>query len=107
MKKRTCALVVGVFVAASGLAASSRTAVSVNGSDSNPCTVASPCRSFSAAIAQTASGGDVVALDSGGYGTFIVNQSVTLEAAPGVYAGITVPSGGTGVIVNLSSGIAI
>src|SRR5438067_11903719 len=100
MKARTCSLVLCIFVSVSAFAASSRTAVSVNGSDSNPCTVASPCRSFSAAIAQTALGGDVVALDSGGYGTFIVNQPLTVQAAPGVYAGITVPSGGTGVIVN-------
>src|SRR6185369_6483668 len=36
-----------------------------------------------------------VVLDSAGYGTFTVDRAITIEAAPGVYAGVTatVPAG--------------
>src|SRR5207302_6567148 len=69
------------------------------GNDANPCTRAAPCRNFAAAIAQTVSGGEVVVLDSGGYGTVTISQAVALVAPPGVYAGISVFSG-TGITVN-------
>lgn len=69
-----------------------RTAVSVQGSDLNTCAVNSPCRNFSAAHAQTNPGGEIVVLDSGGFGTFTINKAISVVAAPGVYAGITVPS---------------
>src|SRR5438552_17395511 len=82
-----CALAVPAF------ALNNRSAVSVNGSDLNPCTVASPCRSFGAAIAQTNPGGEIVALDSGGFGPFNVPMSVTVSGAPGVHAAITVTVG--------------
>ncbi len=71
-----------------------RTFVSAaSGNDANPCTRTAPCRNFQAAIAQTASGGEVVVLDSGGYGMVTINQAVSLVAPPGVYAGISVFSG--------------
>lgn len=72
-----------------------RTAVSVAGNDINNCAPVTPCRSFDRAISQTNSGGEVVVLDSAGYGTFTVDRAITIEAAPGVYAGVTatVPAG--------------
>jgi hypothetical protein len=71
-----------------------RTFVSANhGSDANPCTVTSPCRNFAAAIAQTAAGGEVIVLDSGGYGPVTIGSSISLIAPPGVYAGVTAFSG--------------
>src|SRR5437870_4801509 len=81
-----------------------RTFVSAaTGNDANPCTRTAPCRNFAAAIAQTASGGEVVVLDSGGYGTVTINQAVSLVAPPGVYAGISVFSG-TGIAVAAGAG---
>jgi hypothetical protein len=74
-------------------ALNSRSAVSINGVDTNPCTVVSPCRTFTQAINSTATDGEVVALDSGGFGAFSVYQGVTVEGAPGVYAGVTAASG--------------
>src|SRR5438477_9591417 len=77
-----------------------RTFVSAaSGDDVNPCTRALPCRNFQAAIAQTTSGGEVVVLDSGGYGPVTISQAVSLVAPPGVYAGISVFSG-AGITVN-------
>jgi hypothetical protein len=74
-------------------ALNARSAVSVTGSDSNPCTPALPCRSFVTAMTVTAAGGEIVALDSGGYGPFTISQSVTVGGAPGFHAAITAASG--------------
>src|SRR6266550_2384921 len=91
-----------VSLAAPASAQNNRSAVSINGSDLNPCTPASPCRSFTTALAHTNSGGEVIALDSGGYGPFSVTQDVTVAGAPGVYAALTVSSG-NGIDVNAPS----
>src|SRR5438552_15899232 len=82
-----CALAVPAF------ALNNRSAVSVNGNDANPCTPASPCRSFGAAIAQTNPGGEIIALDSAGYGPFSLSVPLTISGAPGVHAAITATSG--------------
>ena len=82
------ALVLSALTAVNAGAAQ-RTFVSVSGSDTNACSVAAPCRSFGAAVAQTQVGGEVIALDSGGYGPVDISQSVSIIAPPGVYAGIT------------------
>lgn len=94
----------GVFIglAAVALAASPRTFVSGSGSDSAPCTLLKPCRTFDRAISQADPGGEVVALDSAGYGSFTVNKAITVEAAPGVYAGITV----TGTVATIAIDVA-
>jgi hypothetical protein len=70
-----------------------RSAVASTGLDTNPCTVASPCRSFSVAIAVTNPGGEIIALDSAGYGVFTIGMTVTVSGAPGVHAAITATSG--------------
>jgi len=46
-------LLVLVFSATSAMALNNRSAVSLARVDTNPCTPAAPCRSFSAAMAQT------------------------------------------------------
>jgi hypothetical protein len=78
----------------SAYAQAQRTFVSAAaGNDANPCTRALPCRGFAAAIATTATDGEVVVLDSGGYGPVAITQAVTLFAPSGVYAGVTAFSG--------------
>jgi hypothetical protein len=76
-----------------------RTFVSGLGSDGNPCNRTAPCRTFGQAISQTSAGGEVVVLDSAGYGPFIISQAVSIIAPPGVYAGISVFSG-DGIDIN-------
>jgi len=76
-----------------------RTFVSGLGDDGNPCSRTAPCRTFGQAISQTNAGGEVVALDSAGYGPFTISKSVTVQAPPGVYAGISVFSG-DGIDIN-------
>jgi len=70
-----------------------RTFVSTSGSDANPCTRAAPCRNFTAAIANTLAGGEVVALDSGGYGPFAVTKALTVAGAPGAHVAVTAFAG--------------
>ena len=77
-----------------------RTFVASTGNDANPCSLVLPCRGFAAAVAQTISGGEVIVLDSAGYGPVTITQSVSIIAPPGVYAGISVPAAGTGVAIN-------
>ena len=86
---------VGLFLLSSlNVFAVQRTFVSAaTGSDANTCTRQAPCRNFNAAIALTDAGGEVVALDSGGYGATSVTQSVQLVAPSGVHAAITALSG--------------
>jgi hypothetical protein len=70
-----------------------RAFVSGNGSDNNPCSIGAPCRTIGTALGAVAPGGEVVVLDSAGYGPFVINKAVTIIASQGVYAGISVFSG--------------
>jgi len=73
-----------------------RTFVASTGSDTNPCSITLPCRGFAAAVAAVDGGGEVIVLDSAGYGPFNVTKSVSIIAPEGIYAGIT-SSTGTGI----------
>jgi len=67
-----------------------RTFVASYGNDAHPCTVTQPCRGFIAAAGKTAAGGEIIVLDSAGYGRVRLYQSISIIAPPGVYAGISV-----------------
>jgi Right handed beta helix region len=69
-----------------------RVFVSGLGDDLNPCTRTAPCRNFQRGHDAVAAGGEVVALDSAGYGAVTITKSVTLDGA-GQHAGITASSG--------------
>ena len=88
-----------VIVPASA-AAPQRTFVASMGNDSNPCSLVLPCRGFAVAVAVVAPGGEVIVLDSAGYGPVIIDKAVSLTAPAGVYAGITVPDGANGIVIN-------
>lgn len=86
-----------------------RTFVKSTGLDGNPCTVASPCRGFAAALAATAANGEIIVLDSAGYGQVAISQSVSIIAPQGVYAGVSVfagTNGGIGISIN-GSGLKV
>lgn len=91
----TCLVAIAPF--ASGT--TQRSFVASDGVDTNPCSLTQPCRSFSAALVQTNAGGEIVVVDSAGYGPVTINKAVSIVAPPGVYAGISV-LGGDGVVVN-------
>ena len=102
----------GVLLLASAtvaLAASQRTFVASTGSDASPtCSLTAPCRSFNAAIAQTLGGGEVVILDTAGYGPMVINKAIKIIGPSGVYGGISVPGGAsgitTGILINAANG---
>jgi hypothetical protein len=93
------ALVATTFIAMSlpAFAASQRTFVASYGQDANAaaygCSLAHPCRTFAGALPQVNAGGEVVVLDSAGYGAFTVDKAVSVIAPPAVQASITVAAG--------------
>lgn len=91
-------LFVALFSSAS-TAQVQRTFVSGLGDDGNPCSRTSPCRTISHALMGTNAGGEVIVLDSAGYGAFSITHAVSITAPPGVYAGISVFSG-NGIDIN-------
>ena len=58
-----------VLVAFSARAQATRTWVSGVGDDANPCSRTAPCKTWAGAISKTAAGGEIDALDPGGFGT--------------------------------------
>jgi len=96
------ALILGIHSAH----AQSRVFVAAQGSDSNPCSFAAPCRGFQHAHDIVAAGGEVIVLDDAGYGIVTITKSISITAPAGLYAGISVPASGTGVTVN-GAGIAV
>jgi hypothetical protein len=91
-----CGALLAVIAFPAAAVSPQRTFVSASGSDANPCSLPLPCRTFGAAITAVVSNGEVIVLDSGGYGAVVINKSVELIAPPGIYAGITA-SAGTGI----------
>ena len=74
-------------------AAAQRTFVASYGLDTNPCSLSAPCRGFQAAINAVAAHGEVVALDSAGYGTMSIAKSVSVIVPPGIHAGLSPGAG--------------
>ena len=93
------ALIALVVASGSAGAGNQRTFVASTGADTNPCSLNQPCRSFASAMALTYAGGEVIVLDSAGYGPVSITQSVSITAPSGIYAGISVFAG-NGVTVS-------
>jgi hypothetical protein len=77
-----------------------RTFVSALGSDAANCQLATPCRGFAAALVQTSPSGEIVVLDSAGYGPVTINKAVSIVVPPGIYAGVSVLAGTDGIVVS-------
>jgi hypothetical protein len=88
--------------AVSAQAQSIRTYVSITGSDSNPCSLTQPCRHFQAAVNATSVGGEVDALDPGGYGSLTISQAVTIDGQGWSY--LAPPNNGNAITINAVSG---
>jgi len=80
-----------------------RVFVASYGSDSNPCTFLSPCKTFQQAVDVVAVGGEVTAIDSAGFGPITITQSITITSPPGVEAGIVPTSGGDAITINTTT----
>ena len=82
-------------------AQATRTWVSGVGDDANPCSRTAPCKTFAGAISKTADGGEIDALDPGGFGAVTITKGITIDGA-GTLASV-LHSGVNGVIVNAAS----
>jgi hypothetical protein len=94
-----------LFMPASAWAVSggaTRTYVSGVGDDANPCSRTAPCKTLSGAFSKTATGGEIDALDPGGFGPLAVLNGVTISGA-GTDASI-LGSGTNGLTVNVPAG---
>jgi hypothetical protein len=96
---RRIAFVVLALVFSTDLHAAQRTFVSALGVDTNLCSRTQPCRNFTAAMALTDVDGEVIVLDSAGYGAFTPTKALMIVAPPGVYAGVTAFTGNA-ILVN-------
>jgi hypothetical protein len=87
-------------------AQASRTWVSGVGDDANPCSRTAPCKTFAGAISKTAAGGEIDALDPGGFGGVTITKAITIDGGGGQVTsvlvagtnGITVAAGTTDVV---------
>src|SRR5205809_3368582 len=91
------------FFAAPAAAQATRTWVSGVGDDVNPCSRTAPCKTFAGAISKTATGGEIDALDPGGFGAVTITKSLTIDGTTGAGFGSILASGGSGVIVNVTT----
>lgn len=78
-------------------AQATRTWVSGVGDDANPCSRTAPCKTFAGAISKTAAGGEINALDPGGFGAVTITKSVTI-VGDATLAGVLV-AGTNGIVV--------
>ena len=93
-------LAAAVFALSLGVVAHAqqRTFVSSAGNDANACTTAAPCRTFQRGHDVVAAGGEVVALNSAGYGNIVINKSVTISGA-GAHASISSGANSIGISI--------
>jgi hypothetical protein len=105
----TTLAVVLLTAAASAQATTLRAFVSSTGNDANAatnCAQTAPCRTFAAAYPTVTAGGELIALDTAGYGPLTggntINKAITIATVPGATAFVVVATGTTGF--NIAAG---
>src|SRR6059036_1485947 len=89
---------IALAIPATASAQASRTWVSGVGDDANPCSRTAPCKTFAGAISKTAAGGEIDALDPGGYGALTITKAITIDGGGGQVASVLV-AGTNGIVV--------
>ena len=95
--------VLSLGFAAQANAQATRTWISGEGDDVNPCSRTAPCKTFAGAISKTAASGEIDCLDPGGFGAVTITKSITLDCG-GMAGGILSNSGANGITVNAGTG---
>ncbi|HZO93945.1 MAG TPA: right-handed parallel beta-helix repeat-containing protein [Candidatus Baltobacteraceae bacterium] len=101
---------VGIAVCATtgqASAQATRTWVSGVGDDANPCSRTAPCKTWAGAISKTTAGGEIDALDPGGFGGLTITKAITIDGGGGQVAstlvsgtpGFSVSAGATDIVV--------
>ncbi|HJU55192.1 MAG TPA: hypothetical protein VJ715_11495, partial [Pyrinomonadaceae bacterium] len=96
------AVVITVAASSMAHAQATRTWVSGVGDDVNPCSRTAPCKTWAGAISKTATGGEIDALDPGGFGTLTITKAITVDGTKGQGFGSTLAAGTTGMIINIT-----
>jgi hypothetical protein len=114
MKTVLTALAVSMILMATAAgiqAATLRAFVSSTGNDANAatnCAQANPCRTFAGAFPTVTAGGELIALDTAGYGPLTggntINKSITIAAIPGQTAFVVAAAGTAGFTVGAAAG---
>jgi hypothetical protein len=91
-------LITAVLASSPAAAQATRTWVSGEGDDADPCSRTAPCKTWAGAIAKTAAGGEIDALDPGGFGTVAITKAITLDGGAG-QVGSVLASGTNGITV--------
>src|SRR5215470_12525554 len=91
------------FTASLAHAQATRTWVSGVGDDANPCSRTAPCKTFAGAISKTAVGGEIDALDPGGFGALTITKALTIDGGGGQVASVLV-AGTNGIVVQAQPG---
>jgi hypothetical protein len=86
-------------------ALSNHTAVSGLGNDTNPCTVAQPCRTMQMAYSNTAVGGEIDVLDPTGYGALVITHAISIEGHG--WASMNATATGSAITINAGPNDAI
>src|SRR5437588_2098084 len=104
MKKRNVMTLLGILAFGTAMmsAQATRTWVSGVGDDFNPCSRTAPCKTFAGAISKTAAGGEIDALDPGGFGALTITKSITIDGGGGQVASVLV-SGTNGIVIQAGS----
>ncbi len=85
-------------------AQATRTWVSGVGDDVNPCSRTAPCKTFAGAISKTAAGGEINAIDSGGFGAVTITKSITIDGHG--YMASILGASTNGIVINTSTDTA-
>jgi hypothetical protein len=97
--------VVGLAIAPAQ-AQATRTWISGVGDDANPCSRTAPCKTWAGAISKTTTGGEIDALDPGGFGALTITKSITLDGGGGQVAS-TLTSGTPGMTISGTGAVVI
>jgi hypothetical protein len=76
-----------------------QTYVSMSGNDANPCSFASPCRTFKEGLTKADAGGEVIALETGNYGVLNITKAISIIGAPGAHAEIAPAAANVNAVV--------
>jgi hypothetical protein len=99
------ALFAASFTIAPAHAQATRTWISGVGDDANPCSRTAPCKTWAGAISKTAVGGEIDALDPGGFGALTITKSITLDGGGGQVASTLVA--GTNAMTITGAGLVV
>jgi YVTN family beta-propeller protein len=71
-----------------------------SGNDANPCSLASPCLTFAAALTNTTAGGEIDVLTPGDYGPVTITKAISIYNDGAGVAGALATTGTSGITIN-------